>query len=249
MKYFLTIAAADNSGGAGIQQDIKVAWDLGYWPLSAITGLTVQNFTRALRIEPVDSKLLYEQIAHCLKDFPVSAVKIGAMTGQANMRIIIRALKEFRPKIVVLDPVIATSSSMPFMPAEAIDELVSSLVPLVAVVTPNAVEFAMMAGVEINSFEQAVEVAQKKAEQWQTTIILKGGHFNDKLVREAIVSRDSVMTFEHERRDFSKYSHGTGCTFSSALACQMASGLPIEQAYSKATEYLVNFYTRMQREV
>ena len=249
MKYFLTIAAADNSGGAGIQQDIKVAWDLGYWPLSAITGLTVQNFTQSIRIVPVESELLYEQIAHCLKDFPVSAVKIGAMTGVDNMRVIIRALQEFSPQIVVLDPVIATSSGMPFMPDEAIDELVSNLLPLVTLVTPNAVEFAIMAGVEIKSFEQALKVAHEKVAQWQTTIILKGGHFQDTHLHEAIVSRDKVMTFEHERSDFSRYSHGTGCTFSSALACYLGSGLPIEQAYLKATEYLLNFYKRMQREV
>ncbi len=249
MKYFLTIAASDNSGGAGIQQDIKVAWDLGYWPLSAITGITVQNFSRARVIEPVRSGLLFEQISESLESFPVSAVKIGALTGPENVGAVVRALRQFKPPIVVLDPVIATSSGKLFLTEKAIKVMVSDLLPMTTVITPNAVELEIMSGTNFNDFDEAVQVAREKSIKWQTQIIVKGGHFNDSKVREAIVSQDKIMFFSHERYDFSRYSHGTGCTFSSALACYLADGYPLDEAYERATGYLVHFYQRMQKEV
>ncbi len=249
MKYFLTIAASDNSGGAGIQQDIKVAWDLGYWPLSAITGITVQNFTRARIIKPVDQELVFEQISESLGSFPVAAVKIGALTGEENLRTVSMALKKFKPSIVVLDPVIATSSGRTFLPETAISLLVSDLLPQVTVVTPNAIEFSIMTGKKATGFDEAVEIAKNKSQEWGTSIILKGGHFDGEDIREAIITQGSVKIFERKRLDFSRYSHGTGCTFSSALACYLADGLDLEAAYRKATDYLVGFYQRMQEEV
>ena len=249
MKYFLTIAASDNSGGAGVQQDIKVAWDLGYWPLSAITGITVQNFTRARMIEPVADDLLIEQIVESLGSFPVRVVKIGALTGADNMRMVVRALQQFRPGLVVLDPVISTSSGRPFLSEDAIKELVSGLLPLTTVITPNAMELGLMSGEEISGFDQAVEIATEKVKDWGTSIIVKGGHFNDSVVREAIVTGHGVKFFSHKRLDFSRYSHGTGCTFSSALACYLADGYSLPDAYERATSYLVRFYQWMQKEV
>ncbi len=249
MKYFLTIAASDNSGGAGVQQDIKVAWDLGYWPLSAITGITVQNFSRARLIEPVAGDLLIEQIAESLGSFPVSVVKIGALTGAESVQAVIRALEQFRPGLVVLDPVIATSSGKLFLPGEARQDMVSALLPLTTVITPNAIELGLMSGEKISGFDHAVEIARRKVKEWGTSIIVKGGHFNDPVVREAIVTGNNVKLFSHGRLDFSRYSHGTGCTFSSALACYLADGYSLPEAYERATEYLVHFYQRMQKEV
>ncbi|MFW5851022.1 MAG: bifunctional hydroxymethylpyrimidine kinase/phosphomethylpyrimidine kinase, partial [Bacteroidota bacterium] len=106
MDYFLTIAASDNSGGAGIQQDIKVAHDLDYWALSAVTGITVQNFKNVSEIEAVEPWLLKSQIEQCFRSFEVKTVKIGAVCSRENLKVIGGCLKQFSPKHVVIDPVL-----------------------------------------------------------------------------------------------------------------------------------------------
>ena len=249
MKYFLTIAASDNSGGAGIQQDIKVAWDLGYWPLSVITGITVQNFTRARIIQPVEDELVREQMTESLSSFPVQAVKIGALTSEENVIAVARVLERFRPSVVVLDTVIATSSGKAFLSSEAVEVMKQQLFPLTTVITPNKPEFEILTGQKFNDFSSAVEVAREFSARWNTAVILKGGHFGGETVPEAVVTPASTQVFHWSRLDFSRYSHGTGCTFSSALACSLGDGYDLATAYQRATDYLRNFYSRMQREI
>jgi len=246
MQYFLTIAASDNSGGAGIQQDIKVALDLGYWPLSAITGITVQDFNKVFEIQPVNSDLLKSQIEQCFRSFPVDVVKIGTICCRENINVIVDILRQFPNKHIVLDPVIFSSSGAEFTGPSSLNVLKEKMFPLTELITPNKPEFELLAGCCIDSIDEGIEIATDKSKEWDTSILLKGGHFNEPIIKEALITKTKIFRFERERNIF-LYSHGTGCTLSSALACYLGKNIPINEAYILASEYLVRFYDDMQK--
>jgi len=247
MNYFLTIAASDNSGGAGIQQDLKVAHDLGYWGLSALTGITVQDFTKVFHIEAVNPDLLKSQIEQCLQSFPVKATKIGAMCSAENVLLIVDCLKRFPQKHVILDPVLFSTGGVPFLDTPSLTLLKEELFPLTELVTPNKPEFELLVNHKIDSIDQAIELASEKCKEWGTSILLKGGHFDSAKIQEALVTETEVYRFERERKTFS-YSHGTGCTLSSALACYRGSGKSLYDAYLLSSTYLTDFYDRINKE-
>lgn len=241
MKNFLTIAASDNSGGAGIQKDISVAHDIGLWPLSAITGITVQNFSRVISVSPVLPSLLEQQIAECLASFDVSAIKIGAICSEENVDVIAKCLSSCSVKHIVLDPVIASTSGKLFLTERAIGVLRERIFPLTELITPNKPEFELLTNTPLHSLDEAIDIAKTKTQEWNTSILLKGGHFTDSTIREALVTPSSVFLHEHPRVNFT-YQHGTGCTLSSAIACFLGKGEPLNSAYLKATDYLVGHY-------
>ncbi len=248
MEYFLTIAASDNSGGAGIQQDMRVAQSLGYWPLSAITGITVQNFNSVSRVEAIAPNLLQQQIEECLKSFPVKTIKIGAICSANNILAIVQSLQEYPIKHIVLDPVLASTSGKGFLDSSALNILTEELFPLIEVITPNRPEFELLTGRNFNDIDAAIDIARDKCREWNTSILLKGGHFNSTTIREAVVTQTEVFRFERQRKQF-QYQHGTGCTLSSALACYIGKGCSLTEAYTKASEYLVDFYDNLHKEI
>lgn len=240
-RYFLTIAASDSSGGAGIQQDIKVAGELGYRTLCAVTGITVQDYNHLFYVEPVRSSILSMQADKCLSSFPVSAVKIGALCSASNVPVVAQCLQKHSSRYVVLDPVLASTGGSALFPGEAVHALTNILFPLTGVVTPNKHEFEMLAGVEIDTIEQGAVIAETFCRKWNTSILLKGGHFGHQKIREALITADGTLFFERNRLKLS-YDHGTGCTFSTALACFLGNGLSLPEAYHKASEYLVRHF-------
>ena len=246
MNYFLTIAASDNSGGAGIQQDIKVAHDLGCWALSAVSGITVQDFNKVFEVEAVKPALLQSQIEQSLLSFPVKAIKIGAICNNENIKVIADCLKKYSAKHVVLDTVLASTSGKPFLDESALTVLEQELFPLTEIITPNKNEFEILVNRKINNIDEAIEIAKDKCSEWNTSILLKGGHFDDTLIKEALVTKISVDRFERERKKYS-YQHGTGCSLSSALACYLAQDKPLLDAYLLASEYLVKYYDSLQK--
>jgi len=245
MKFFLTIAASDNSGGAGIQQDIKVAHDLDYWALSAITGITVQNFKKVFEIKSVDPSLLQSQIEECCSSFPVQAIKIGAICSIENIIVIADCLKKYHIKHVVLDPVLFSTSGKAFLDNPSLEVLKNSLFPFIELITPNKPEFEILTNRKFNTIDEGIEIAKDICNDWNTSILLKGGHFSDENIKEALITKNHVYCFERERLEF-KYEHGTGCTLSSALACFLSNGLSFQEAYTLSSEYLVRHYNSLQ---
>jgi len=245
MDYFLTIAASDNSGGAGIQQDIKVAHDLGYWVLSAITGITVQDSKNVFDIEAVPPYLLKSQIEQCFLSFPVKTVKIGAICSTENLLVIADCLKQFPQKHVILDPVLFSTGGVPFLDKSSLNVLQEVLFPLTELITPNKPEFELLTNHKITSIDEAILIETKKCKEWDTSILLKGGHFNETLIKEALITKTDVYRFERKRKTFS-YSHGTGCTLSSALACFIGKNISLYNSYSLSSKYLIDFYDELQ---
>ncbi len=245
MKYFLTIAASDNSGGAGVQQDIKTAHDLGYWALSAITGITIQNFKEVFELEPINPYILQSQIEQCCASFPVQAIKIGAICSINNLTIIVDCLKKYPIKHVVLDPVLFSTSGKAFLDESSIHVLKETLIPLTELITPNKPEFEILTNRNINTIEEGIEIAKVKCLKWNTSILLKGGHFNDTKIKEAFITKDHVYRFERERKTFI-YEHGTGCTLSTALSCFLGNNISYQDAYTRSSKYLVRHYYLLQ---
>jgi len=245
MDYFLTIAASDNSGGAGIQQDLKVAHDLGYWTLSAITGITVQNFTKVFEIEAVSSNLLKSQIEQCFRSFPVKTVKIGAICSTENLLVIVDCLKQFPQKHVILDPVLFSTGGVPFLDKSALIILKEELFPLTELITPNKHEFELLTNHKINSIDKAIAITTDKCKEWGTSILLKGGHFKETMIKEALITPTDIYRFERERKTFA-YSHGTGCTLSSALACYIGRNKSLYDSYLLSSKYLIEFYDELK---
>ena len=245
MDYFLTIAASDNSGGAGIQQDMKVAHNLDYWALSAITGITVQNFDKVFAVEAVKPDLLKSQIMQCLQSFQVKVIKIGAICSYENIQVIAECLNDFPVKHVVLDPVLFASDGTTLSGTNSLSLLIKKLFPLTELITPNRHEFELLTNKKIGSIEDGIEIAIDKCREWNTSILLKGGHFNSPVINEAIITPKDIFRFRHERKTFS-YSHGTGCTLSSALACFIGKNNSLCDSYSLATNFLVNHFEELQ---
>jgi len=248
MDYFLTIAASDNSGGAGIQQDIKVAQALGYWPLSAITGITVQNFRQVFELEATPSRCLKAQIEQCFLSFPLKAVKIGALCSAEHLAVIVDCLKRFPQRPVILDPVLFATDGTPFLNEAALHDLKCRLFPLTDLITPNKQEFELLARQCCDDLEEAIGLAQKKCLEWQCSILLKGGHFDGAMIKEALVTARGVFRFERERKSF-PYAHGTGCTLSSALASYLGKGQSLEEAYHLASQFLVEYYEQINKKM
>ena len=245
MEYFLTIAASDSSGGAGIQQDCKVAHDLGYWALSALTGITVQNFEKVFAAEPVDPDLLQFQIENLFLSFPIRTVKIGAICNQENLKVISNCLKKI-PKIhVVLDPVLASTSGKALFDSSALHLLKEELFPLCELITPNKQEFELLADCKINTLEEGIEIAKEKSREWSTSVLLKGGHFKDDKIREALIGQNEVYHFEKKRKNF-EYQHGTGCTLSTAVSCFLGENESILNSCRLASDYLDEHYSSLQ---
>jgi hydroxymethylpyrimidine/phosphomethylpyrimidine kinase len=243
MNYFLTIAASDNSGGAGIQQDIKVANKLNFWPLSALTGITVQNFSKVYQVEPVNHKLLERQIITCLESYHIKAIKIGAICSFHNIFTIAKCLKNVSNRIIVLDPVLFSSDQTPLLNGGQ-KELIEKLFPLTTLVTPNKPEFELLTNQKFSSLDEAIEIAKIKSKEWNTSILLKGGHYNSIMLNEALVTKETVYRFERERKNFS-YSHGTGCTISTAMACFLGKNKSFREAYLLSSRYLTRTYEKL----
>ncbi len=245
MDYFLTIAASDNSGGAGIQQDIKVARDLGYWALSAVTGITVQNFKNVFEIIAVTPDILKLQIEQCFLSFPVKTIKIGTVCSKENLIAIVDCLKKYPHKNVVFDPVLFSTDGTPFLETSALTFLQEALFPSTRLITPNKPEFELLTNHKITSIDEGIEIATVKCKEWDTSILLKGGHFNSTLIREALITKNEVYRCERERKKLS-YSHGTGCTLSSAIACYIGRNVSLYDSYSLSSKYLIDLYDELQ---
>ncbi len=248
MNYFLTIAASDNSGGAGIQQDIKTALELKSWALSAITGITVQNFNQVFTIKPLPSYLLKSQIDTCINYFPIDCIKIGAICSKENAITIAKSLKKNHKNNIVIDPVIFSTSGARFLDNESIKILKQELFSIASLVTPNKNEFELLVEQEISSIDQAIKIAKDKCYEWNTAILLKGAHYESDTIREALITHTDIYFFEKERDEF-HYSHGTGCMLSSAIACYLGMGLSLYDACFLASKLLVDFYKNIQNDM
>jgi hydroxymethylpyrimidine/phosphomethylpyrimidine kinase len=236
MKTVLTIAGSDSCSGAGIQADLKTISALGAYGMSAITAVTAQNTMGVLSVRELDVNIIRDQINCLYDDIAVDAVKVGMVSSIEIIDVIGECLQKNRAEKIVVDPVMVSKSGYHLLREEAREELVKVLFPLAEVVTPNLYEAELLTGDKIETLAQMEQAALKIHGLGGLKVIIKGGH----LTGDAIdVVYDGVnFSYLKGKRIETKNTHGTGCTFSSAIAALLARGYPLPEAARLAKEYI-----------
>ena len=236
MKTVLTIAGSDSSGGAGIQADIKTITAHKLYGMSAITALTAQNTMGVFAIMEVSPEFLGQQLDAVFQDIPPDAVKIGMVANSKLIEVIEDRLTRYRAKNIVVDPVMISTSGGKLLSDEAMDSLITRLLPLGTVITPNIPEGETLWGHPINTPEDMIEAAQFIHRKTKNAVLLKGGHLQS-TANDLLFSESGPLWFTSDKVD-NPNTHGTGCTLSSAIACNLANSNTLEDSIRKAKEYI-----------
>jgi hydroxymethylpyrimidine/phosphomethylpyrimidine kinase len=235
----LTIAGSDSGGGAGIQADLKTFAALGCYGMSAITALTAQNTVGVQGIHAVPPAFLKAQLQSVIEDIGVDAVKIGMLHEPGVVDVVAWAIEHYQLSQVVLDPVMVATSGDRLIADDTVRVLVDRLFPLVTVITPNLDEAALLLQQPIASVSELSGAAQALMSQGARAVLLKGGHLPGDEVVDVLTHRGQPEVVLASPRIASRNTHGTGCTLSSAIAAQLALGLPLEDAVRAARAYIL----------
>ena len=258
----LSIAGSDSSGGAGIQADLKTFSALGVYGATAITAITAQNTQGVNSQFALEPQMVYDQIAAVMDDIEPSVVKIGMLSNTAIVEAVAKALHDYRPSFIILDPVIVSSTGHRLLSIEAQETIKEKLIPIADLLTPNIPEMKALTDSSLLSLEEKKEAAQQLFNLGAKAILLKGGHEEGEVKTDVLFlshrvskspSRDASMT-QNDKQDVvdtsikmlllssptieTNNTHGTGCTLSSAIAAFIARGLSLEDAISEAKNYV-----------
>jgi hydroxymethylpyrimidine/phosphomethylpyrimidine kinase len=236
IKKVLTIAGSDCSGGAGIQADLKTITVHKMYGMSVITALTAQNTTGVYGIQEASPDFVANQIDCIFNDISPDAVKIGMVSNREIIKIIAEKLIQYKAKNIVVDPVMVATSGSKLISDEAINILIKELIPLATVITPNIPEAEVLCGFKIKDEKDMVQAAKKISEQLKGAVLVKGGHLvNDAI--DLLYENGNIHWFKSERIN-NPNTHGTGCTLSSAIACNLADGKTLAESIENAKAYL-----------
>lgn len=230
----LTIAGSDPSGGAGLQADLKTFHQFGVYGMSVVTLVTVQNTRRVSAVEPLEARLVEEQLDAVLEDIPPQAAKTGALGTAAIIEAIARRAGQFAFPLVV-DPVMISKHGAPLISGDA-REALARLLPAAFLLTPNLHEAEALAGRAVRTVAEMEEAARRIAELGPKAVLVKGGHLDGDAV-DVLYYRGRLQRFS-ARRIESKNTHGTGCTYSAAITAELAQGAGLEAAIERAKRYI-----------
>ncbi|ADZ22138.1 hydroxymethylpyrimidine/phosphomethylpyrimidine kinase [Clostridium acetobutylicum] len=236
IKKILTIAGSDCSGGAGIQADIKTITAHKMYAMSAITALTAQNTTGVYGIMEATPEFVEKQLECIFTDICPDAVKIGMVSSGEIINVIVKKLREYKAENIVIDPVMVATSGSKLLSDQAMEKLITCLLPLGTLITPNIPEAEVLCGFKIKSEQDMVRAAKKISEKINVGILIKGGHLVDNAT-DLFYKNGYIEWFKLEKID-NPNTHGTGCTLSSAIACNLAQGISISESIKNAKEYL-----------
>jgi hydroxymethylpyrimidine/phosphomethylpyrimidine kinase len=232
----LTIAGSDSGAGAGIQADLKTFAALGVYGTSVITAITAQNTCGVTRIFEVDPELVAAQFDAVMQDIGADAVKTGMLANSAIIEIVAAKIREYRLTNLVVDPVMIAKSGDLLLRADAIETLKSRLIPLAAIVTPNLPEAEQLTGVHGTRQIDLKETARRIVGMGARSVVIKGGHRIGPAI-DLFYDGKKFHSFT-AARVATRNTHGTGCTFSAAIAANLAKGEKLEQAVAHAKNYM-----------
>ena len=236
MKKALSIAGSDCSGGAGIQADLKAFSAHGVYGMTVITSIVAENSFRVTDVQDVRLDMIEKQIDDVFEDMPPDAVKIGMLSNSEIMMTVVEKLRQWKPKNIVIDPVMYAKHGSALMEKSSIKTLINQLVPLADVMTPNIPEAEEIVGMKIKTYEEMRKAAKLIHQMGCNHVVVKGGHGEGDAIDILFDGKDF---YEYPApRIETKHTHGTGCTFSSAIAANLALGLPIYEAVKGAKEYI-----------
>jgi len=256
MRVALTIAGSDSSAGAGIQADLKTFAAFGVYGATAITAVTVQSTRGVEAITPLSSDLVTAQIETVAGDLTIAATKIGMLATAAIVEAVAAAIKELALPLVVLDPVLVSTSGERLLDADGVQAMGLELMPQARVITPNIPEAEALSGRRISSLAEALEAARRIHDMGPAAVIITGGHRGWDTgkglglraegsglraegieVVDVLFDKGQFHEFRTLRVD-STQTHGTGCTFASAIAAGLALGHSLPEAAARAQQYV-----------
>jgi hydroxymethylpyrimidine/phosphomethylpyrimidine kinase len=238
MKRALTIAGSDCSGGAGIQADLKTFTAFGVFGMSAITSVVAENTVGVQAIHDLPVSIIIEQIKSCVDDIGVDAVKIGMLSNPEIVLAVADNIKHYGLPNVVIDPVMVAKSGDLLLSEEARETVKLNLLPLATVITPNRFEAEALLGCRIETLSEMKSAAQNLKKLGCKWVIVKGGHLTGSTKAVDVVYDGNEFYVLEAPFIETPNTHGTGCTFSSAIAAGLAKRYKPLQAIKKAKEYI-----------
>jgi hydroxymethylpyrimidine/phosphomethylpyrimidine kinase len=238
-KRVLSIAGSDPSGGAGIQADLKTISACGCFAATAITAIVDENTVGVFGVHPVPIDFVKGQIKSVLDDIGADAVKIGMLHSSELIRAVKETLQSYHIPNIVLDPVMVATSGDKLLQDEAIETLKNELIPMVSVITPNVPEAEILSGRKISKQADLPLVVKDLSCNGTVSVLLKAGHLTEDELVDVFYNAETDEIIElRSQRVATKNTHGTGCTFSSAVASFLAQQLPLNDAIRNAKDYI-----------
>jgi hydroxymethylpyrimidine/phosphomethylpyrimidine kinase len=237
----LTIAGSDSSSGAGIQADLKTFSALGVYGLNAITCVVAETPGRVSKIEPVSAELVREQIEVLLRSFPVAAIKTGMLFSREIVEVVARSIRAIQERTktppLVIDPVMVATSGDALLLDDAIESYERELFPLATLLTPNLSEAARLSGESIGDLAAMRKTGEMLINKYGVPVLVKGGHLAGDQAIDLLFVGGKVIEFS---APFSRgvVTHGTGCTYSAAIAAGLAHNLPLEESIRRAKKFV-----------
>ena len=237
VRSVLTIAGSDPSGGAGIQADLKTYAALGVYGMAAVTALTAQNTMGVAGVHEVPPDFVALQIDTVFADITPDAVKTGMLSNAAIIGVVARKARQHAFRNLVVDPVIVAKSGDRLLREDAVRALREELIPAAHVLTPNLPEASDILGRPVATLDEMREAARALHALGAANVVIKGGHQESDTVTDILFDGERFHDFACSRV-VTKNTHGTGCTFASAIAAYLALGDTVPAAVRKAKEYL-----------
>ncbi|AZB42487.1 bifunctional hydroxymethylpyrimidine kinase/phosphomethylpyrimidine kinase [Bacillus sp. FJAT-42376] len=238
IKKALTIAGSDSGGGAGIQADLKTFQELGVFGMSAVTAVTAQNTLGVHGVYPLSAEAVAAQTSAIGEDLPPDAVKTGMLFNREIIIAVAEAIKKFGWTNLVIDPVMIAKGGSTLLQREAIQAMTEHLIPLAAVITPNIPEAEALTGLSIRSETDKKEACHLLHEMGAASVLIKGGHEEDAAYSSDLLFTGESYTVLKSKRVDTRHTHGTGCTFSSALTAELAKGKTVTEAAGTAKQFI-----------
>ena len=233
----LTIAGFDGSGGAGIQADTKTISAHGCYATNVLTALPVQNTQGVQNIYEIPAQAIREQIQSILEDIYPDAIKIGMVHSVELVHIISEELKNYnRP--IVYDPVMVATSGHRLIKEETLEACIEKLFPLATLITPNLDEASILVNHKIDSAELMLSYGETILNLGCQNLLLKGGHLQQEKIISYLFQKEQPVQSYTSQKIKTKNTHGSGCTLSSAIACNLALGYSLTQSVQLAQEYV-----------
>jgi hydroxymethylpyrimidine/phosphomethylpyrimidine kinase len=236
MRKVLTIAGSDCSGGAGIQADIKTMTAHKMYAMSAIIALTAQNTTGVYGVMEATPEFVGQQLDCIFSDVFPDAIKIGMVSNSKIIEVITKKLKQYNAQKIVVDPVMISTSGSRLLNADAMDAVITKLIPIADIITPNIPEAEALCNMQIETTDEMLTAAEKISKMLSGAVLIKGGHLTD--VADDLLYAKGEATWIRGERINNPNTHGTGCTLSSAIACNLADSHSIKQSVINAKAYV-----------
>lgn len=236
MKTILTIAGSDCSGGAGIQADLKTFSAHGLFGMSVVVSVVAENTKEVISVENISQKVIEDQMDAVFNDIFPEAVKIGMLSTPEVMKSVALKLKQYKPKNIVIDPVMYAKNGYPLMDRKNIEALIENIIPLADLLTPNIPEAEEITKSKIKTKEDMEKAAIEISKMGCKSVLIKGGHLEGDAL-DILYTNNKFYYFNNKRIN-TKNTHGTGCTLSSAIASNLALGDDISDAVKKGKDYV-----------